>query len=392
MTCSTGVWHTITVSDDGCVFAFGANSCGQLGLGNFCSTLTPIQIRNLPKIKQVSCGSKFTFCLDEEGFLWSFGANGHGQLGIGNLNKELNLLQKIRGNNEKYANSMGRNTTIANTTPQRIVNIPPVYSISCGFYHTLILTNDSKLWSCGSNKFGQLALRHTERQFTPQLTSFANIINISAGGLFSLFQNTNGEIYGCGFNASGELGLGNNVSPQIEPICILNQPPNIVQFRCGYNHAIFLDMEGNVFSVGNNDKGSLGLGSISNQNMLNQILDIPPIHTISCTSYGTFLLDFDGNVWACGLHDHSWWMPLKDEDIIHCAPTKIPDIKQTQQISSGFGSKLYSKDSQHAIFVTNTFNAGTVIQIKSTFLKWKNPDTIWGSSINLKIRAKSARK
>ena len=78
------------------------------------------------------------------------------------------------------------------------------------------------------------------------------------------------------------MGHFNNKS-QITPSLIPNLPPNIVQFVCGASQSLFLDPEGNVFSVGSNEFGQLGLGqNFTNQNVLNKIPNIPPIKIISC--------------------------------------------------------------------------------------------------------------
>ena len=194
--------------------------------------LLPIQITTLPFIKQVSCGGNFTVCVDYDGFVWSFGQNNYGQLGTGN---------KTNFN-----------------VPQQIQNIPPVLSVDCGLQHTLFITKDLDLWSCGSNEHGQLCLENQEDQSTPQQTFFSNIKRISIGAYHSLFQNINGEIYSCGYNKSGACGLGHFKHPQITPSLIPNLPPNIVQMVCGYYFSLFLDSEGNVFSVGDNYFGQLG--------------------------------------------------------------------------------------------------------------------------------------
>ena len=81
---------------------------------------------------------------------------------------------------------------------------------------------------------------------------------------------------------------------------ILNQPENIIQFCCGYHQTYFLDGKGNVFSVGFNAFGNLGLGHNTTQNILNQIPNIPPIQSISSVGYSCYLLDFEGNVWSFG--------------------------------------------------------------------------------------------
>ena len=244
MACACGHYYTIALSDDGTVFSFGRNRQRELGLGHNNDVSLPTPIPNLPKIKMISCGDYFTVCVDYEGFIWSFGENFKGQLGTGN--------------------------TINFNAPQKLLNIPPVLSVACGFDHTLMITNDDNLWSWGSNTFGQLCHGDKEDRSKPQQTSFSNISKVSAGCLHSLFQNNKGEIFSCGFNKWGQCGLGHFDSPQITPSLIPNAPSNIIQFVCGSSQNLFLDSEGNVFSVGRNEHGQLGLGHNTNQNELNQ--------------------------------------------------------------------------------------------------------------------------
>ena len=194
----------------------------------------------------ISCGAYFTVCVDHEGFIWFFG-----QLGT--------------ENNPNFDGG-----------PQKIEDIPPVVSVSCGYEHTLMITNDAKLWSWGRNDKGQLCLGDKEDRSKPQKTSFSNICKLSAGGNHSLFENNKGEIFSCGSNHYGQCGLG-HFDHQITPSLIPNAPPNIVHFVGGLYHTLFLDSEGNVFSVGRNLYGQLGLGHDTNQNVLNKIPNIPPI-------------------------------------------------------------------------------------------------------------------
>ena len=194
--------------------------------------------------------------MDYKGSIWSFGQNIFGQLGTGN-----------------------RNRTDFDV-PQKLINIPPAISVSCGEYHTLIITNDSNLWSWGANSNGQLCLGYQENQMKPQKTSFSNISKISTGYQHSLFQNNKRKIFSCGYNHVGQCGLGHFNSPQITPSLIPNAPSNIVQFVCGGVLSLFLDSDGNVFSVGYNWFGQLDLGHNTNQNVLNKIPNIPFIQTI----------------------------------------------------------------------------------------------------------------
>ena len=272
--CACGYAHTITLSDDGIVYSFGKNELGALGLGHDDNVSLPTPIPNLPKINRISCGMAFTVCVDDEGFIWSFGENNHGQLGTGNKTN-FNVPQKLR-------------------------NIPPVDSVVCGSLHTLAITNDSNLWSWGGNQYGQLCLGNKEDRSMPQKTSFSNISKISTGCFHSLFQNNKGEIFACGNNTDGQCGLGHFDDTQITPSLIPNVPSNIVHFVCGFYQSLFLDSEGNVFTVGDNEYGQLGLGHNTKQNVLNKIPNIPPIKIISCVSSSCYLIDFEGNLRTFG--------------------------------------------------------------------------------------------
>ena len=359
MACAIGVNHTITLSDDGTVHSFGCNEQGILGLGHNKDVTLPTPIPNLPKIAQVSCGMNFTVCVDYEGFIWSFGQNNNaGQLGTGN-------------------------TTNFNV-PQKIQEIPPVLSVSCGFDHTLIITKDSNLWSCGNNNHGQLCLGNKFDQLKPQKTSFSNISKISTGYYHSLFQNNKGEIFSCGYNKYGECGLGHFNHPQITPSLILNAPPNIVQFVSGYYQSLFLDSEGSVYSVGHNPQGSLGLGHHLNQNELNKIPNIPSIKTVSCVNASCYLIDFEGNVWSFGYNEFGQ-LGHGDTTKINI-PKIIPTLKDIQQISYGcLGAHFFAKNSQNQIFATGKNNLGQLGTGDTQSLsipKEMNSQyfTIWGSN------------
>ena len=359
MSCTCGSDHTITLSDDGIIHSFGRNEEGALGLGHYndVSLPTPIPIPNLPKIKMISCGGYFTVCVDYEGFMWSFGQNDSGQLGTGN-------------------------TTDFNV-PQKLQNIPPVLSVSCGYDYTLIITSDSNLWSCGGNDCGELCHGDKKGRSRPRKTSFSNISNISAGNSHSLFRNNKGKIFACGYNEHGQCGLGHFNESQIIPSLIHNAPENIVQFVCGNNESLFLDSEGNVFSVGSNKYGQLGLGHNTEQNVLNKIPNIPPIKIIS-PGESCYLIDFEGNLWTFGSNSFG---QLGHGDTTNInTPKIINTLKDIQQISYGsFGDHFIAKNSQNQIFAAgNNYygQLGTGDTQSLSIPKEINPQyfTIWGSN------------
>ena len=151
--------------------------------------------------------------------------------------------------------------------------------------------------------------------------------------------------------------MGHCEDPQITPSLIPNLPSHIVHFVCGSHQSIFLDSEGNVFSVGYNYFGQLGLGHNTNQNELNKIPNIPPIKIISCVGASCYLIDFEGNLWTFGLNN-SGQLGHGDRENVN-APKIINSLKGIQQISYGSsGNHFIAKNSQNQIFVTGRIDYG----------------------------------
>ena len=341
MTACCGYCQTITLSNDGTVYSYGRNASGELGLGHNNDVPVPTPIHNLPIINQISCGGGFTVCVDYKGFIWTFGRNDFGQLGTGNITNY--------------------------NIPQKILDIPPIHSVSCGEYHTLIITKDSNLWGCGYNGEGQLFLNNQENQSEFQKTSFSNISKISAGFGHSLFQNKKGEIFGCGQNSSGQIGLGHFNHPQIIASPVFNQPGKIIHFLCGSEQSYFLDCAGNVFSVGDNQYGQLGLGHVTNQNILKKIPNIPCIKSISVARNSCYLLDFEGNVWSFGGNEYG---QLGHGNTANKkVPKKIKSLKNIKQLPyESCGDHFLAKDYQNKIFVTG-YNQGGQLGTGDTLSK-----------------------
>ena len=238
-----------------------------------------------------------------------------------------------------------------------------------------------------SKKFPKVTLSNTvargsvaklERQVILE-ESFAQT-KIACGDGHTITLSDDGTLHSFGFgsygnNEFGQCGLGHFDSPQIAPNLILNSPSNIVRFVCGDYHNLFLDSEGNVFSVGNNYSGQLGLGYSRNQNESNEygqlglghntdqnelskIPNIPPIKIISCVSSSSYLIDFEGNLWSFG-KNNSGQLGHGDKTNIS-TPKIINTVKDIQQMcyGSSCADHFFAKNSQNQIFVTGNNDCG----------------------------------
>ena len=144
----------------------GFNNCGQTGNGSeeLCQ-LRPIKLNefNDQKVVAISCGSHHSLALTEKGQVFSWGDNSYGQLGI-------------EENDNSY--NMFRTRDLKKTKPQLVcvrnddkTNVF-IVKISCGSFHSILLSSDGNIYTFGYNKFGQIGNNSTVNQMTPQKLNF----------------------------------------------------------------------------------------------------------------------------------------------------------------------------------------------------------------------------
>ena len=82
---AAGGYHTMCVTDDGSVFAFGSNGAGQLGVGDTENRLVPTmprgKLENKP-VLQVAAGFLHSIFVAADGLVFACGFNYKGQLGV----------------------------------------------------------------------------------------------------------------------------------------------------------------------------------------------------------------------------------------------------------------------------------------------------------------------
>ena len=82
-----GFAHTVVVTDNGNVWAWGANNAGQLGLGHLNQTPTPTMVEALEEqeVTHVACGNEHTVVVTIANEVYGFGNGVYDQLGLGTL-------------------------------------------------------------------------------------------------------------------------------------------------------------------------------------------------------------------------------------------------------------------------------------------------------------------
>ena len=308
--------HNLVLTSSGNVWGFGSNLYQQLLLSsNIQSQTSPIQLP-IDNIIAVAFGKSHSLFLDHDGFVFSAGCGSWGQLGL------------------TYSEIANRNNQI----PTKISSLHNIVAISAGFFHSLFLDSNGKVFSCGLNYDGQLGLNHTEETSILTLIDYLqNIVAISAGCGHSICLDDKGSVWSFGNNESGQLGLNDRIKT-FKPERIVDLP-NIekISTRQYADHTMMLDHDGKVWVCGNNYHGRLGLGDELNRNKPTQIRNLPKILDISA-GYHSIMLDENGEVWTCGDNSHGE-LGLNDREYRN-VPTKVQLDFRVTEINAGYATSL----------------------------------------------------
>jgi alpha-tubulin suppressor-like RCC1 family protein len=70
---SCGLWHTLTLTESGCVYNWGRNNFGQLGVGDEADRRMPTPVILKDITEKISCGLRHSLLLSRDGDIYTFG-------------------------------------------------------------------------------------------------------------------------------------------------------------------------------------------------------------------------------------------------------------------------------------------------------------------------------
>ena len=270
---AAGFDHIMAVKNDGTVWVCGSNESGQLGLGDYSGRvrLTQVPVYNAEKIYT---GGAATFIRLKDGSVWGSG-NQYGQLGLGNKNP-ISILTRV--------------PFLDNAT-----------DIGITFTEVIALKADGTIWGAGRNASRILAQGDGDLRATFVKIPIANVKTLSVNFENIIVQKTNGEVWGWGINHVGQLGLGDKVRREM-PTLLPTPSVGIVEAIAGAGNTFLIDSNGRIWAVGANAAGQLGLGDITNRSLFTPIsfFDDKAIDRIISRNRGTGFMDTNGNVWNVG--------------------------------------------------------------------------------------------
>ena len=331
---SGGNGHSVVICANGTVFAWGKNDVGQLGLqtnnvtpygGAFSST--PRQVGGLGQIFQIDAGSgSHTLALTCQGKVYAWGANLTNQLGNNTAapggssatpvlvkggvtgTADLSGVKYVSGgNDESFAllvskrvvswgendkGQLGDGTTINRAAPVYVINgitglpLENVKQIEAGDENGYALLEDGTVWSWGepvnSKALGRVAT-DPSRAHPVQLqdgSALSGIKEISAGDRHGLAITDGGQLYSWGGDwGQGQLGQGpayqdvayaSRVVGGASGETFLGISDPVISVAAGQAHSMATTASGKVYTWGSNGffltatptpAGQLGVGT-----------------------------------------------------------------------------------------------------------------------------------
>ena len=129
-----------------------------------------------------------------------------------------------------------------------------IVGLSCGDEHTAVLTDSGRLFSFGSNEFGQLGLGHNTNVLKPSCVKSLKpdrVLRVACGKAHTVVAMESGKMYGFGSNSDGQLGIGRNPESINRPMEIhggIGEP--VKQLEAGSQHTMSLGKSGSVYDWG----------------------------------------------------------------------------------------------------------------------------------------------
>ncbi|CAG9330534.1 unnamed protein product [Blepharisma stoltei] len=265
---SCGWGHTVAVTEQGTAYSWGLGEFGALGISTLESQWSPteMEISEIIRIKQVSCGSRHTSIIGEKDFrriLLTCGSGEAGQLGTGKREKEL--------------------------IPVTIQTGEDVKQVSSGVYHTVYVTVNGRVFAMGGNSFGQLGMGDKKSYSRPERVSYLDGVFIEkvSCGQHSAAISDKGHLYVWGTGAFGEFLVPQRFNSGIGPM---------KDVSIGGCFGVALDSSFNTYIWGSNSNGELGLGDIEPRAVPTLVYHLKDKQVRHISSGGSFFLGLGSDI------------------------------------------------------------------------------------------------
>ena len=281
------------------LFAWGANSYGQLGIGERseqCETPTELA-RPPPDVEAIAGGGGHSLAVGARGELYSCGWNSRGQLGLGDAEDRAEFA--------------------------RVGDAPRVRAAAAGWDFSVIVGEDGRAYGAGSNAFGQIGLGREVRvaKRFAVIEGVSDVRAVACGLRHAVFLDGAGNVFGCGSAKKGQLGAAVEGGTSERPVKI-PLPSPVTQICAGQHFTLALTRDGKVLGFGDNKRGQLPGSPTESSKPFSLDIDLSdsPIASLVTGWTHTACLLEDGRIATWGRNDyHQLGRPDSDRPV-HFVP------------------------------------------------------------------------
>lgn len=271
--------HSLALTGDGKVIAWGLNYNGQLGTGDFEDKRSPMVVEGIDSVMAVAAGYRFSLALKNDGSVWAWG----GACAADQVTylKELQAmsvsLQQLGGYHDPYVSDFGERFTVSDCTnlevmaikslrPIRIEGLENIRKIDAGYGHILAVDTDGQVWARGCNTYGQVGRKKGTSVVhgTVQLVAgLPKVRDIAAGFRHSMVLGDDGSVWMWGYAQTGEFG-GEHLSVEEAAAFTHTEPfvveglSNVRSISAGHDLMVAVDEDGGLWGWGSNHYGLFG--------------------------------------------------------------------------------------------------------------------------------------
>uniref|UniRef100_A0ACD5Y9T9 Uncharacterized protein n=1 Tax=Avena sativa TaxID=4498 RepID=A0ACD5Y9T9_AVESA len=290
-----GVKHAALVTRQAEVFSWGVECSGRLGHGASTSIFQPCLLESLStcNVEIIACGEFHTCAVTATGDLYTWGDGTHN------------------------AGLLGHGSTVSHWIPKRVsgpLEGLHVSTVSCGTWHTALITNSGQLYTFGDGTFG--ALGHGNREtvsYPKEVESLKGLrtISVSCGVwhsaavvevIMTQSNASSGKLFTWGDGDKYRLGHGDR-SSKLKPTCV----PSLIDYNfhksaCGHTLTIGLTTSGHMFTVGSSVYGQLGNPNNDGRypRLVEEKVGGGGVVEVACGSYHVAVLTNTGEVYTWG--------------------------------------------------------------------------------------------
>lgn len=264
-TIENGNGVSYAISDTGTLYAWGSNTNGQLGLGDLEERLLPteVELQGDETVVSVSAGTSHTLVLTADGQVWAFGSNIDGQLGSPDgLEEDGSPARRI--SEPVLVDGLPDNITSITAdgkTSFAVTEDGRVFGWGESRFGQLLQGQD--------NGDGTFDVDQADVLAPAELTDFLpdGVIEVKGGARWFMALTEDGDVYAWGPNDEGPTG-GLDGDPAAEgdanfyPTLVAElDDETVVELHTGPNSIIAVTDTGEIYTWGSNSDGRLGFSS-----------------------------------------------------------------------------------------------------------------------------------